>query len=105
MKLNKILKRTVAAMCAAVFLCGNTALAATEETENKNLPDLIFYRSKATNTFEGEIDIRGGSGSVTSVAAEGDSPALYISEWDDNLAYFDPRPRRPTRRPSLKPPR
>lgn len=87
MKLNKTLKRTAAALCAAVLLCGNTALAAKTETDT--VPDLIFYRSKSTETFEGEIDIKGGKGTVTSVVADGDSPALYISEWDDNLAYFD----------------
>lgn len=87
MKLNKILKRTAAALCAAVLLCGNTALAA--KTETGTVPDLIFYRSKSTETFEGEIDIKGGKGDVTDVVADGDNPALYISEWDNSLAYFD----------------
>lgn len=79
-----------AVLTAAVLLfCGVPALAVTAEEETI-IPDLVFYRAKHTDTFEGEIDIRGGKGKVTGVEVKaGEDPAFFLSGFDDDLAYFD----------------
>lgn len=86
MKLRKVMAAVLAA--AIPLFCGVPALAVTAEEEKT--PDLVFYRAKATDTFEGEINIRNGKGEVTDVRVkDGEEPAFYLSDFDDTLAYFD----------------
>lgn len=85
------LKKAAALLLAIVMslACAPSAWAATANEEK--MPDLIFYRSKVTDTFEGEIDIRSGKkGEVTDVQVKaGENPAFTICDYDDDFAYFD----------------
>lgn len=87
MKLRKVM---AAALAAAIsFSCSLPALAATVTEEKEMIPDLVYYRNKAKETFDGEIDIRDGKTTVSAVTVKGENPALYIAEFDDKAARFD----------------
>lgn len=84
-------KRLMAVLISAV-LAGSHAPAALAATASEELtPNLIFYRSKSTDTFEGEISLDGsGKGEATTVSIKaGEDPAFFLYDFDDNTAYFD----------------
>lgn len=87
MKLRKVM---AAALAAAIsFSCSIPAFAATVTEEKEMIPDLVYYRNKAKETFDGEIDIRDGKAAVSNVALKGENPALYIAGFDDKTVQFD----------------
>lgn len=83
------LKNALSAALAAVMLlsCGSSALAVTAETEAKT-SDLIFYRTKARETFDGEITLS-DKGEITDVRTAGGSPAFSISGFQGSSIQFE----------------
>lgn len=84
----KFRKAMAATLAAAIFLfCGTGAYAATAETEKD--PDYVFYRTKARDTFEGDISVP-GKGEITSAEIkEGEVPAFFISGFEGSTVSFD----------------
>lgn len=83
------LKNALSAALAAVMLlsCGSSALAVTAETEAKT-SDLIFYRTKARETFDGEITLP-GKGDITDVQTAGDFPVFSVSGFQGSSIQFE----------------
>lgn len=85
------IKRIVALLfCALVGISAAPTTEAASASEELT-PDFIFYRSKVTDTFEGEIDIQSGrDDKVSNVSIkEGEDPSFFIYDHDNHCAYFD----------------
>ncbi len=83
-------KRLFSTLLAAIFaVCCSIPVLAVNEGSSA-AADLIFYRSKPTDTFSGEIDLSGRRGEITAVELSPTAePALYLDGFEDEVAYFD----------------
>ncbi len=85
MKLKKLL---AVALAAAISFSGSVSAFAATATKEEKMPDLIFYRSKARETFDGEISLP-GKGTITDAQTAGDSPAFSVSSFEGSSIQFE----------------